>query len=410
MKTRLAIVLSHPVQYYAPWFRHLAAREELRLKVFYLWDFGVKETRDRSFGTVFVWDIPMLEGYDSEFLPNRSKDPGTHHFRGLDNPGAVRALAAWKPDAVLLFGYNYQTHIRLLLSHKLSGIRFFFRGDSHELVPRTYWRNRLGLQLRRLVFKRFFGFLAVGKANQGYLDLSLVPRRKIHLVPHCVDNDRFQTVAIEAEADALAWRRDLGLPADAVVVLFAGKFEGRKCPLDLLEAFLGLKQVRSVEDEGEETSSDPSCLGSGFTKPVLLFVGNGSLEKALREAAGPSLGQSVFFAPFQNQLAMPKVYATGDLLVLPSFSETWGLAVNEAMNLARPAIVSSHVGCGPDLIIPGETGWIFEAGNVEALRDCLADALADPARLKSMGRRAREHLANYSYECATDALCEALKR
>ena len=44
MSLRLAIVLSHPVQYYSPWFRHLAAREELSVKVFYLWDFGVKET------------------------------------------------------------------------------------------------------------------------------------------------------------------------------------------------------------------------------------------------------------------------------------------------------------------------------------------------------------------------------
>ncbi len=89
----------------------------------------------------------------------------------------------------------------------------------------------------------------------------------------------------------------------------------------------------------------------------------------------------VYFAGFQNQSQMPRTYAAGDLLVLPSHGggETWGLCVNEAMCLGRPAIVSNHVGCGPDLIRPGETGWVFEAGRVDAL------AAALPARLLPTG-------------------------
>jgi hypothetical protein len=47
--TKLAIVTSHPIQYYAPWFRHLAAMGELDLKVFYLWDFGAVERIDVGF-------------------------------------------------------------------------------------------------------------------------------------------------------------------------------------------------------------------------------------------------------------------------------------------------------------------------------------------------------------------------
>ena len=69
---RLAVVISHPIQYYSPWFRHLADRDELKLKVFYLWDFGIKETTDEKFGTSFSWDIPLLDGYNFEFLKNMS--------------------------------------------------------------------------------------------------------------------------------------------------------------------------------------------------------------------------------------------------------------------------------------------------------------------------------------------------
>lgn len=397
-KRRLAVVVSHPTQYYSPWFRHLAARPEIELKVFYLWDFGVRETRDRKFGTSFIWDIPLLDGYSHEFLPNQSSDPGTHHFKGLDNPSAIGKVHAWHPDDLLLFGYNYVTHLKLLLSPRLRHTRFLFRGDSHELQPASGWRPALSRKLRAIIFRRFSCFLAVGRANQDYFLNSGVRQEQISAVPHCVDNRRFQAAAPQAGTEAADWRGELGISPDATVVLFAGKFETKKRPGDLLAAFLELRKQR-----GDVEHSQPL---------VLLFVGSGPLEADLRQQAGGQLGKSVVFAPFQNQSQMPKVYATGDLLVLPSFGrgETWGLCVNEAMNLSRPAIVSSHVGCGPDLIIEGETGWTFPAGDPVALAAALAEATSDPRRLHEAGTKAAERISGWSYESAGDALLAALAR
>lgn len=424
--SRLAVVLSHPTQYYSPWFRHLANRSGLTLKVFYLWDFGVRETRDRTFETSFVWDVPLLEGYDHAFLPNVAADPGTHHLRGLDNPGAASAVAEWRPDAVLMFGYAYLTHLRLMVAPSLARIPFLFRGDSHELCPATGWRSQVSRRLRGILFRRFAAFLAVGSANAAYFRASGVPQERIRIVPHCVDNDRFQSAAPRVLDEAAKWRVELGIPPEATVILFAGKFESKKRPLELLRAFQEVVregtnhtaenhvQVDGWEQDGPPTpASDPGSpkAASRRPSPCLFFVGSGPLESELRTAAATETGRSVFFAPFQNQSAMPKVYAAGDILVLPSQGrgETWGLAINEAMNLERPAIVSSHVGCGPDLIIDGETGWSFPAGDTEGLREALSKALAEPALLKSMGRNARNHIAGFSYDRATEALMEALK-
>jgi len=388
---RLAVVISHPTQYYSPWFLHLSKLPTLELKVFYLWDFGVKATKDRSFGETFAWDISLLEGYSSEFLSNRSDDPGTHHFRGLDNPGASIALEKWSPDTILMFGYNYLTHFRLLFSPRLAGIPFLFRGDSHELCSMSGWKNKVGRLVRRVLFFRFRRFLTVGKANADYFRLSGVTSDRFAFTPHCVDNERFQSTSVEVEEEAIEWKEQLGVPDGKTVILFAGKFEEKKRPLDLLEAFLQLPN-----------HATPSA--------VLLFVGSGPLESELRAAAGGQTGATVFFAPFQNQSAMPRVYAAGDLFVLPSHgrAETWGLAVNEAMNLGCPAIVSSHVGCGPDLIVPGETGWIFEAGNIADLSEKLGEALSSPQRLREMGLAARQKIGDYSFESATRGLLEAL--
>ena len=70
---------------------------------------------------------------------------------------------------------------------------------------------------------------------------------------------------------------------------------------------------------------------------------------------------NIYFAGFVNQAALPaRVYAACDVFVLPSENETWGLAVNEAMCAGLPIVVSSEIGCAPDLVhdnCNGRTFW-----------------------------------------------------
>ena len=383
------MVISHPIQYYAPWFRELAQEKGLHLKVFYLWDFGVSRRHDRGFGQNLQWDVPLLEGYDHTFVANAARDPGTHHVAGLDNPSLVVDLLSWRPDAVLLFGYAYRSHLRLLLDPRFWGVPLMLRGDSHQLASRLGLKPLLAQLLRTLLFRRFAAGLPVGQANSIWMAHSGIPRQRQFLAPHAVDNARFQDAAHEAEAAALQWREQLGIPLQAPVVLFAGKFESKKRPLDLLQAFAALRH--------------PSA--------VLVFVGAGALYHELKRQAA-SLGEGrVIFEGFQNQSAMPRTYALADLVVLPSYGsgETWGLCINEAMNLAKPVLVSSHVGCGPDLVIPGDTGWIVPAGDEDALRHALSDCLSDMKRLKTMGLAARAHIEHFSYAEATAGLMAALR-
>jgi glycosyltransferase involved in cell wall biosynthesis len=392
---RLAVVLSHPTQYYSPWFRQLTMQPWCDLKVFYLWDFGVTEQEDRTFKSAFAWDIPLLDGYAFEFIPNRSKSPGTHWSGGLDNPTLVSHIKAWQPAAILMFGYTYRTHLRLIFAPSLARVPLLFRGDSHDIARAGGWRSACMRMVRRLLFKRFRAFLAVGQANKTYFLNHGIPAGRIAFCPHCVDNERFQSQQEQALSDGAAWRLELGIPSGSFVFLFAGKFESKKRPLDLLAAFL------------EMATTNPSLEG----KVWLLLVGSGELEVAMQAFVREHHLTNVTFAPFQNQTKMPRTYASGDVLVLPSYGngETWGLAINEAMNLHRPAIVSSHVGCAADLVIPGQTGWVFEAGSVASLAESMAQAALDPPRTTAMGDAAAGHINHYSYETATAALAKVLR-
>lgn len=383
---KLAIITSHPIQYYAPWFRHLSTSSDLAIRVFYLWDFGITQKADHGFQQAIQWDIPLLAGYEHEFVPNVSSRPGTNHFWGLYNPELIAQVRAYAPDVVLLMNYNYVSLYHFLAVWHDSPI--LFRGDSHRLVPKTGLKAWIRQQWISQVFRRFDGVLYVGKANYDYFRTHGVSADRLFFAPHAIDNDRFINQRATAHEQAQHWKRELRIPAHHRVVLFAGKLIPKKRPHDLLAAFLQAKLP--------DTS--------------LLFAGAGALEHELRAQA--ACHSNISFAPFQNQSLMPRTYAIADVFVLPSYGdgETWGLAINEAMCLAKPIIVSNHVGCASDLVEQGQNGWIFPAGNVEALKNCLEEAFSDRTRLIHQGEQSAHKIQHYSYPKVTAGLRQALSQ
>lgn len=386
---RLAIVVSHPTQYYSPWFRWLANHTGLDLRVFYLWDFGVTKRRDVQFGTSFRWDVDLLSGYAHEFVPNTAPEPGSHRFGGLRNPTLTARLQAWRPSALLLFGYRWHSHLLALWWARRRGVPVLFRGDSHFLgrgappLPRRL--------LLRALYAQCSGFLAVGAANAEYFRVLGVPERRIFHAPHAVDAEWFDPGAAGHQAAARRLRADLGIAPDTSVVLFAGKLVPAKQPQELLAAFLA----------------------ADIDRTALVFVGDGSCRAALQETAARSGNARVHFLPFANQSEMPARYLLADIFALPSRGhyETWGLAVNEAMHMGVPALVSDLVGCQRDLVTENATGWVFRATAPAALAETLRVALAEvgrPGRRAALRDAVRARIGGYTYAQTTTGLLSAL--
>lgn len=384
---RLAIVVSHPTQYYSPWFRQVARDGSVAIRVFYLWDSGIRPTRDRGFGETFTWDTDLLSGYDHEFVPNASADPGTHHFRGLSNPSLPSRVRAWKADCILLFGYRYLSHLRLIAWARARGIPLLFRGDSHRIG-----RGRPGLASRLalgLLYAQFDAFLCVGEANRDYFRAFGVAQERLFFAPHSVDAAHFDPTGDACE-QARRLKESLGL-ADRRVVLFAGKFVEAKQPLALLEAFIALSRP-------------------GWS---ILFVGDGAERPALERRAS-SAGAPVRLLGFANQGEMPSRYLLADLFVLPSkgLYETWGLSVNEAMLMGVPCLVSTRVGCQRDLVIEGNTGWVFDPSEAGSLTRALGKAMSDledDRTRASVKKAGAERISRYGYAQTTQGLLAALQ-
>jgi glycosyltransferase involved in cell wall biosynthesis len=386
-KTRLAFVVSHPIQYYAPLYQRLARRDDLSIKVFFTWHAGHAPVVDRGFGRAVAWDIPLTEGYEFALVANVSADPGTHHFFGLRNPSLVEEVMAWQPDVVHITGWAWLSHLRALRDFHKKKIPALFRGDSHLLDSRRrgwpWWVKR---NVLRRVFSWPSAFLVVGDANRAYYEAFGVETARLHPCPHCIDVGRFAEPNEILEQKALEWRRKLAIADGQCVLLFAGKFERKKRPLDLMRAVLTLTD----------------------SEPILIMVGSGELESEVKAlaAAHPTRFRVL---PFQNQSLMPVVYRLGDLFILPSsFGETWGLAVNEAMACGRPVVVSDRVGCAAD-VLDTSCGRIFPWSNSKELVRALTEMLADRNRLRETGRNARSRAWSFDITIAESALVAALR-
>jgi glycosyltransferase involved in cell wall biosynthesis len=385
---RLAFVVSHPVQYVVPLYQRLARRDDLAIKVFFTWHAAEAAVADRGFGIPVAWDIPLTQGYEHERVPNAARDPGTHHFFGLCNPRLVERVTSWRPDVVVVSGWAWLSHLQALYAFRRRGIRTLFRGDSHLLDGEPPGpRGPIRQAVLRRVFSWPSGFLVVGSANRAYYEHFGVEAARLHPCPHSIDVARFAEPSDALERDAAQWRERLGISPTQKVVLFAGKFERKKRPVELM---------RTVQ-----RMAGPDI--------VLVLVGGGELQD---EIDGVARAEPTRFRviPFQNQSRMPMVYRLGDLFVLPSaHGETWGLAVNEALACGRPVLPSDRVGCAADVVEPG-CGRIFHWSDLHGLGKAMSEVIENRDRLMAMRTAATRRARAFDIPVTEGSLMAAIER
>lgn len=354
----------------------MAERQKILPKVFYTWSqVQDGEKFDPGFGKNVDWDIPLLEGYEFIFVDNVSKNPGSKSFKGIDNPTLLRQVADWKPDAVLVFGWKFKSHLKAIKFFH-GKMPVFFRGDSTTLNESGGWKALIRQFVLKHVYRHIDYALFVGMENRRYYENAGLPVSKLHFAPHAVDNAKFANR--ESVRDGRSLRQSLNISDDAIVFVYAGKFEPVKNPMLLLSV-------------ANKMALNHICF---------VFVGNGPLEEVMKRIAG----DGIYFLNFQNQSRMPAVYNMADVVVLPSTSETWGLVVNEAMAAGRPVLVSDRCGCAADLVEEGITGYVFRSNDETDLQKKISLMASDKLRLQEMGRHAQRKIQDWSFERIADAI------
>jgi len=226
--------------------------------------------------------------------------------------------------------------------------------------------------------------LAAERLVAGYTDLLLTMNRydleiaqryrlgeQIHNIPGVgVDFSRFDAVEDGTREEL---RRELGIPEDAFVLLYAAEFSGRKSQSDLIRAMTQLPE-----------------------HAVLILAGNGALwERCRHEAKELGVDGRVIFPGYIKD--MPRWYRMADAVVTSSRSEGLPFNVMEAMYSGLPVVASAVKG-HEDLIEHGETGLLYPYGDADACAQQISALIEDPGLCATLGRQAKEAVMGYSLE------------
>jgi glycosyltransferase involved in cell wall biosynthesis len=198
--------------------------------------------------------------------------------------------------------------------------------------------------------------------------------------PQAIDIERFAEPDAVYARQAIERKQELAIPADHLTVLYAGKMTTVKNPFFILD----------LADACRELPVSFVLAGDGHLKEDLLA----------RAADKPN----VHFMNFQNQTIMPAIYRMGDVFIMPSLSETWGMAINEAMASGKPAIASEKVGCAADLVLEGKTGIVFRLGDLDKCVRFIREVSADRDLLSAMGANARALVQFFSFSHIVDSV------
>ena len=388
MKLRLAVIVSHPIQYFAPWYRQTHRLGALDLRVFFCCDWGVEPYVDPQFGVTVKWDVPLVDGYPHEFL-SITRRPTRLSFWAVDNPDVGGALARFAPDILLVHGYAYRTAWRVATWARRQLRPLMLYSDSSAALRPPLWRRLVKQPVVRHFYTKVDGALCVGANNAAYHSHYGLPDERLFpgLLP--VDIDALLASASERGRARNDIRERWNIPRDAFVVMFCGKYAVHKRPLDLAKA------VRVLSDRRVQIWA--------------LLVGEGEERRTLEQFCNREQIKTVVLAGFVNQSQIARYYAAADALAVPSSRDQHALVITEAAAFGLPAIVSDKVGSiGPaETAQPGINALVYRAGDIDALSQAIERLCIDRAMHRHMSeasvRIAREQTPQMAARALVDA-------
>jgi glycosyltransferase involved in cell wall biosynthesis len=243
------------------------------------------------------------------------------------------------------------------------------------------FKNDLPARVYSYILRRFFTVnVAVSEeiARELYENCG-VPAERIRRIPNGIDPEPFL-----GEFDVDAVRADLGFSPEDLVVTLVGSVD-RKGHRELTEA--------------------AAVLRSDFPNVHYLYAGEGPREDEVAEQVSRlGLGGVVRLTGFRGDVAA--VLAASDVFCLPSYSEGLSISIMEAMAAGLP-VAASRTGGNPELVVDGETGFIFEPFDSDDLADKLAKLLKDAGARRAMGEAGRRRvLSEFSLDDMVRRYCD----
>lgn len=363
MKRSLVLITEIISPYRIPLFNALAQCPDIDLHVIFL-----AETDPN----LRQWQIYKHEiRFSYQILRSWRRRIG--RYNALLNRGLISALETAAPDTIVCGGYNYVASWRALLWARRENIPFSLWSESNVQDLRH------GYALVEFLKDEFLGkcnaFAVPGRSAFEYLRSHKIKKDLIFLAPNAVDNHLFASAAAVARKNEAAHRAELGLPGR--YFLFVGRLVREKGVFELLAAYAKLDE-------------------SVHRQIGLVFAGDGSHRKQLEKQAASIAPGVIRFAGFVQRDQLATYYALAEMFILPTYTDPWGLVVNEAMACGLPVILSRAAGCAADLVKDNWNGLLVPPGDEVSLRSAMNHLATRPDLCVAMGGHSQQHILSFS--------------
>lgn len=293
-------------------------------------------------------------------LPGRWRHP-----KGFEEPlqihfplDTVHQLRKFGPDVIISNELGFRTLLAVLYTKIRRDARVIAWTEVTEASE--HGRGLMRKLLRKALRKNIHAFLALGSGGIQYIRSLAVDDQKIFKLAYTTDVQRFAGNELRRTAGE---RRRL---------LYVGQLIQRKG----LPQFLQALSRRSAEHPTEQLE--------------FVLAGDGPLRGSLASTSVPRNLQLTFLGPvaYEN---LPQLYAAADLFAFPTYVDTWGVVVNEALAAGLPVLGSVYAQAVTELVQPGRTGWTFRPDDPDEMYRAIVQSLAEPAeKLEQMRAEARQ--------------------
>lgn len=235
--------------------------------------------------------------------------------------------------------------------------------DVYARVFRKYFGlniEPLGSRLEKLWTEGFDYYVVPSQSTKKRLVGLVGGAKKVWVVPNGVDTQLFRPIR------GFLFKRRLGLKDSAKIVGFVGRIAFGKGAFD---AYLAARPLLAKRD-------DVYLVYVGPSDTLKTSGQRGALDKIARQAVRDGLSSKVLYVPPLGDQELASAYSDFEVLLLPSFSEGFGLSVLEAAACGTPSIVYDS-GSLPELVDHGKTGIVVKQGDVGGLSAALEHVLSE---------------------------------
>lgn len=338
-----------------------------------------------------------------------------HVPAGPEFPLPKKELAEYIPifaNEIERFAAEKNIHYDLIHSHYwMSGIAAE-QLKTHWQVPVLQMFHTLGLMKNRIaqspeemegdyrskgekrVMQMADKIVAATPAEEAQLEfLYGLDRQKIVTIPPGVDTSRFYPIEQEEAKEAI------NIPCKNRLLLFVGRIEPLKGLQNLLKAIALIRERRTPA----ETCYCLVVIGGDPNASIEAMSSEMINIKRLSKELG--LEDLVVFLGKRAQDTLPYYYSAADILIMPSYYESFGMVALEAMACGTP-VVASQVGGLPFLVQDGKTGFVVPGGDPEALVEPLMKLMNNDELRETMGKQAAEYALQYDWKLISERMID----